>query len=328
MNVIHFGAGNIGRGFIAPILKDVVNHIYFVDNSKKLVDKINNQKIIEIWTSENKKFEIRNISAWQLTDFLNYQDSWDDVGLVTISIGVKNLSNIICYIQQIINYKTFKNQPLVIMCCENGIRVSSWFKTNFYNLKANIYFVDVLVDRIVSNNDLFSDYLKCEDYYLWVVDQTQWPSKIPQINHLTYTNNFDLQIAKKLYMLNAIHCCLGWFVYKNFGFDKLSTVYDALKNHSVLGFVNNYLDEVILVLNHKYQLSFKELNKYKKQIIERLNNNFITDELVRLVRNSELKLSKNERILTILDYARLHDLKHQTILLSYQNGLNYLKDHK
>ncbi|SYV96223.1 mannitol-1-phosphate 5-dehydrogenase, partial [Mycoplasma putrefaciens] len=49
MNVIHFGAGNIGRGFIAPILKDVVNHIYFVDNSKKLVDKINNQKIIEIW---------------------------------------------------------------------------------------------------------------------------------------------------------------------------------------------------------------------------------------------------------------------------------------
>ncbi|WP_434334535.1 mannitol-1-phosphate 5-dehydrogenase [Mycoplasma capricolum subsp. capricolum] len=328
MKLIHFGAGNIGCGFIAPILKSVVSHIYFVDNNIKIVNKINNQKLIKIHTSNNKNIEITNISAWLLNDFYNYQNHWDQVSLITISIGVNNLKHIISYVQKIIDYKVRNNQKLIIMCCENGIRISSLFKTNFNNISSNIYFVDVLVDRIVSNKKILNNYLECEDYYLWIVDKTQWPNSFKQINNLTYRIDFDLQIAKKIYMLNGLHCSLGWFVFKNFGFNKYLYVYQAMKNSQVIEFVNNYLSEVILVLNHKYNINLKELSEYKDQIVKRLNNNFIKDDFKRLVRNTELKLSKNERILTILDYAKAHNLKHNTLLLSYQNGLEYLKIEK
>nr|VZK64879.1 Mannitol-1-phosphate 5-dehydrogenase [Mycoplasma feriruminatoris]VZR75024.1 Mannitol-1-phosphate 5-dehydrogenase [Mycoplasma feriruminatoris]VZR96830.1 Mannitol-1-phosphate 5-dehydrogenase [Mycoplasma feriruminatoris] len=328
MNLIHFGAGNIGCGFIAPILKSIVDHIYFVDNNIQIVNKINEQKLIKIHTSDNKNIHINNISAWLLDDFLNYKNKWDTVSLLTISIGVKNLKYIVSYVQELIDYKIKNNQKLIIMCCENGIRVSSLFKTNFTSLTSNIYFVDVLVDRIVSNKNILNDYLECEDYYLWIVDQLQWPVDFKQIRNLTYTTNFDVQIAKKIYMLNGLHCSIAWFVFKNFSTNKYLYVYQALKNTKVKEFVNNYLNEVILVLNHKYNVSLDELNDYKKQIIKRLNNTFIKDDLKRLARNSELKLSKNERILTVLDYAKTHSLKHDTLLLSYLNGLEYLKNNK
>ncbi|MDP4040648.1 mannitol-1-phosphate 5-dehydrogenase [Mycoplasma mycoides] len=325
MNLIHFGAGNIGCGFIAPILRSIVDHIYFVDNNIDIVNKINNQKLIKIHTSDNKKITITNISAWLLTDFINYKNTWNEVSLLTISIGIKNLKHIIYYVSQLIDYKIKNNQKLIIMCCENGIRVSSLFKYYFSNLNNNIYFVDVLVDRIVSNKNILNDYLECEDYYLWVVDKTQWPNDFKQIPGLTYTTSFDIQIAKKIYMLNALHCSIAWFVFKNFDLNKYLYVYQALKNDKVIEFVNNYLNEVILVLNHKYNINLNELNDYKIQIIKRLNNSFIKDDLKRLARNTELKLSKNERILTILDYAKDNNLKHDTLLLSYQNGLEYLK---
>ena len=41
---IHFGAGNIGRGFIAPVLQDNNYEVIFVDVNKQLIEQINIQK--------------------------------------------------------------------------------------------------------------------------------------------------------------------------------------------------------------------------------------------------------------------------------------------
>ena len=41
---LHFGAGNIGRGFIAPVLQENNFRVIFVDIDEKLINKINKDR--------------------------------------------------------------------------------------------------------------------------------------------------------------------------------------------------------------------------------------------------------------------------------------------
>jgi mannitol-1-phosphate 5-dehydrogenase len=70
MKAIHFGAGNIGRGFIGYLLSKSGYEITFVDISDSLVDAINKYKgytVITLSTSESKE-KIEGVSAVHLNN--------------------------------------------------------------------------------------------------------------------------------------------------------------------------------------------------------------------------------------------------------------------
>ena len=63
---IHFGAGNIGRGFIAPVLQDNNYEVIFVDVNKQLIEQINllkEYKVSSISLNSSTDLLVENISG-------------------------------------------------------------------------------------------------------------------------------------------------------------------------------------------------------------------------------------------------------------------------
>ena len=79
---VHFGAGNIGRGFIAPTLQANNYKVIFIDVNKNLIKQINDKgsytvKSLDIYGSSEEKIE--NVEAIDLTDQEKVRNALFDV---------------------------------------------------------------------------------------------------------------------------------------------------------------------------------------------------------------------------------------------------------
>ncbi len=123
---VHFGAGNIGRGFIGEILNKNGFEITFVDMNASVIDALNERHAYEIGLAspEHEKIEITNVQGIN-----NGQDPQQvvkaiaEADLVTTAIG----PNILPYIAELIaqgiqgRRTSGKQSPLDFLACENMI---------------------------------------------------------------------------------------------------------------------------------------------------------------------------------------------------------------
>ena len=158
MKVLHFGAGNIGRGFIGKLLSESGFEVIFVDVNQPVIDLINNNKeyIVNVVGDETYQDKVTNISALN-SNSDNVIKLFNEVNLITTAVGPNVLKFIAPVISKGIEYRNkYKNEKsLNIIACENMLKASSHLKSlviqNLSNkqLVKNIGFVDSAVDRIV-----------------------------------------------------------------------------------------------------------------------------------------------------------------------------------
>ena len=87
---LHFGAGNIGRGFIAPVLKE--NNV-----DKGLINKIKKEKHFDIKLIESKNLykSIENIDGINLSDEEELNKALNQCSLVTTSVGPNHVGEVL-----------------------------------------------------------------------------------------------------------------------------------------------------------------------------------------------------------------------------------------
>ncbi|QBQ08107.1 mannitol-1-phosphate 5-dehydrogenase [Spiroplasma gladiatoris] len=331
MNVVHFGAGNIGRGFIAPILIDSnqIKDFYFVDSNKQLIDSLKKNaqyKVIEL-NEESKTKVYKNFKALSSSEI----DLIDKkiVSIITTSISSTNLKYIKDSVISIIKAKEAINQTLIIMCCENGEKVSSYFaqiiKQEYKYDNDLIKFIDVMVDRIVPNEKVLSLDVKVEPYFSWVVDNKNWPENISKIKGMTFTNNIDADICKKVWMLNGTHASLAWKEWQLSKFNNpiIVNVLNSKDKNELNDFLNNYLKEISNVIEVVFNYDKKELESFVEAVKKRFKNPFIKDEFVRVARNTIKKIQLDERIIKPLLLGIDNNLEVKFIKQSLRNALSY-----
>lgn len=70
MRAVHFGAGNIGRGFIGPMLSDSGYNVCFVGRNKSKIAQLQNrgQYPVTLANKDRDSFIVDNVTAINLND--------------------------------------------------------------------------------------------------------------------------------------------------------------------------------------------------------------------------------------------------------------------
>jgi mannitol-1-phosphate 5-dehydrogenase len=307
MLAVHFGAGNIGRGFIGSLLAQSGYEVVFVDVNEEVVRLLNERKEYRVLIAdENGKEEvIRNVSAvnshTESDKVIHYLTEAD---LVTTAVGPNILPIISSILAEGLRKRLSVNQnPLNIIACENMIGGTTFLKENVFEkiseeekslFEKNYGFLDCAVDRIVPNQKN-SDPLAVtvEPFFEWVVEQKNVVGDIPNVNGMQLVDDLMPYIERKLFTVNTGHAMAAYLGYNK----NLQTIKEAMDDQEIYSDVQKALNESGAALVKKYGFNENEHKKYIEKIIHRFTNPSISDEIVRVARSPIRKVGANDRLM-------------------------------
>jgi mannitol-1-phosphate 5-dehydrogenase len=308
MLAVHFGAGNIGRGFIGNLLYHSGYETYFVDVNSEIVNLLNEKKEYRVVLAEPTQEEmvIKNVSA------INSSTNPDRVieaiakaDLLTTAIGPNILPLIAKLIADGLRKRIEQtDKPLNIIACENMIGGSSLLKEKIYEkltdeekaqFDRQFGFPDSAVDRIVPNQTNEDKLMvKVEPFYEWVVEEPKIIGEKPLVKGITYVQELVPYIERKLFTVNTGHALAAYFGYY-FG---MNTINSAMENKQIIELVEGALNESGEFLVKKYGFDRNEHSKYIQKIIQRFSNSYIVDDVTRVGRSPIRKLGPNDRLVS------------------------------
>ncbi len=304
---VHFGAGNIGRGFIGLLLSQAGYHVTFVDVAAPLVDDINTlgKYNVQIF-GEAEKTLVENVSAINSNENLDaLLDAIVEADIVTTAIGPNILKFIAPNIAKGLTKRVATNKaPLNIIACENMVGGSTVLKNFVYQnlddaikpeVDKLIGFPDAAVDRIVplqKNDEKLL--VKVEPYAEWDVDSKGVVGELPAIKGMTLVDNLGAYIERKLFTVNTGHASIAYLAYQK-GLPDIST---AMRDFDIVAAARAVWAETAALLVDKYNFDVITHQKYVMTTEERFKNPAISDEVTRVARGPKRKLSAGDRLVS------------------------------
>lgn len=306
MKALHFGAGNIGRGFIGLLLKQNGYDLTFADVNKELIDLLKEHRSYHVIIADesHEKILVEGFDALNSVDETQKLTQLiTEVDLITMAVGPRIIPHIAKSCLEGIKQRLGQeqSQPLNIIACENAVGATDLFKEElFKNLTdeeqafANqfIGFPNSAVDRIVpaQNNENPLD-VKVEPFFEWAIERSKIKGNHVEMNDVHYVEDLKPYIERKLFTVNTGHASTAYYgLFKGY-----ETVSEALQDSEVEQFVRDVLSETSQYVLLNYDFDEKDHADYVNLIINRFKNPEISDKLLRVGRGPLRKLSKNDR---------------------------------
>ncbi|KAJ7066308.1 mannitol dehydrogenase domain-containing protein [Mycena amicta] len=317
---LHFGAGNIGRGFIAPLLLKSGYHVVFADVDKSLIDTINRDKaydvhILDSTTEEGDSVEEVNRVKGVLatTDDIIAELAHPKLKLITTAVGLPVLGKIAPTIAKGLKARREAGVGTInIVACENAIGATAQLAEHIQThlddaadkeyVSIHVGFANCSVDRIIppfhpKSFDESSLDVGVENFFEWVVDSAALKPdaqlEVP-VEGMTLTEHLPAYNERKLFTLNCGHAVTAYLGHLK----GHSTIADSIADPEILAVVRGALhDESGKALCRRHP-QFKESQhaEYIDTILHRFANQAVEDDVVRVGRQPLRKLGREDRL--------------------------------
>ncbi|RPH28813.1 mannitol-1-phosphate 5-dehydrogenase [Buttiauxella warmboldiae] len=334
MKALHFGAGNIGRGFIGKLLADAGIQLTFADVNQTVLDALN----------ERHSYQVRVVGEQEQIDTVSNVNAVSSIGddvvrliadvdLVTTAVGPVVLERIAPAVAKglVLRRSNGNEKPLNIIACENMVRGTSQLKAHVMKalseddqawVEQHVGFVDSAVDRIVppsesATNDPLE--VTVETFSEWIVDKTQFKGELPDIAGMELTDNLMAFVERKLFTLNTGHAITAYL-------GQLAghqTIRDAILDEKIRAVVKGAMDESGAVLIKRYGFDADKHAAYIQKILGRFENPYLKDDVERVGRQPLRKLSAGDRLIKPLLGTIEYGLPRQFLIAGIAAAMHY-----
>ncbi len=318
MESVHFGAGNIGRGFIGQVLNQAGYETTFVDIQDEIVDALKEEQHYDVILADESEehFTVDKVTALHSAEDSDaVVEKLAEADLITTAVGPNVLQIISELLANGLAARVRDDgSPVNVIACENMVGGSEALRgyvmqhidsSDADAVEKVAGFPNAAVDRIVPQQSTDGLDVTVEPFYEWVVDESQIVGEKPEVDGITYVQDLAPYIERKLFTVNTGHASTAYLGYAQ----GLPTIAEAIEDDSVREKVSGVLDETGRLLVEKHGFDENEHSEYKQKILSRFSNPYISDEVTRVARTPMRKLGREERLVS--PAIQLLDLGHE-----------------
>jgi len=304
LKAVHFGAGNIGRGFVGLILHNAGYEVVFADVNAELIDAIaasDSYLVTEVgegaqeWTVDNYR------ALNSATHEANVIAEIATADIVTTAVGPNVLRFVAPLIAAAIAARSTDLGPLAVMACENAINATDLLKAEVIkalpdaSLADGAIFANTAVDRIVPGQAADSGLdVTVESFFEWAIESTPFGDWAPVIPEAHFVDDLAPYIERKLFTVNTGHATAAYH-----GFlAGISSMSEAFGTPEVADEVRAVLAETKALLVAKHGFDPEVQQAYIDKNMVRFANPDLSDTVDRVGRQPLRKISRNERFIS------------------------------
>ena len=338
LTALHFGAGNIGRGFIGALLSQSGYNVIFADIVETLINALNEQhsytvKILDV-NQNIPPQQITNVSGVMPTNPEELRKAILSADIITTAVGACVLGIIANSLADgIAQRRKAGKSYLNIIACENMTGNSSHLRHEILKCLKDeddrvymdqfIGFPNCTVDRIAPpvctspGENILS--VGVELFYEWIVERPAFRGPVPNIKGMDLTDNLMAFVQRKLFTLNCGHATVAYMGYLK-GY---STIDQALKDPKIEDAVRKTMLESGAALCKKHKFNEDDHKKYIERILNRFRNPYLKDDVARVGRDPLRKLGRADRLVGPTKMAAEFGLPHEYLTKSIAACLMY-----
>lgn len=309
VKAVHFGAGNIGRGFVGQLLHESGYEVVFADVAEAIVDALaaaDSYRVIEVGDGGRTHVVTDFRAVNSRTQEGRLIEEIGTADLVTTAVGPRVLPFVAPVIahgieRRIATGDDLLGRRLAVLACENAINATDLLEADVRTALAEVdadrldavaAFANTAIDRIVPAQDPDGGLdVTLEPFFEWVVDRTPFDGEPPAITGVHWVDDLAPFIERKLFTVNTGHATAAYH-----GFARgIHSITDAIAEPGIRAEVQAAIAETRALLVAKFGLDDGEQAAYGETILARLSNPRLPDTVERVGRGPLRKLSRAER---------------------------------
>ncbi|MEV8266728.1 mannitol-1-phosphate 5-dehydrogenase [Microbacterium sp. NPDC076911] len=305
MKAVHFGAGNIGRGFVGLLLHQGGYDVVFSDVAAPLVDAINAADSYTVHEVGEGGIDTVVTGFHAINSAEHPEQVVAEIAtaeIVTTAVGPTILKFVAPHIVQGLAQRDPALPALQIMACENAINATDLLREqirelageDWASLEPRAVFANTAVDRIVPGQPEGAGVdVTVEPFFEWAIESPPFDGNLPDIPGAHFVDELGPYIERKLFTVNTGHATTAYFGAQA-GID---TIAAALAEPSIAAHVAAVLEETSALLVAKHGLDPEVQAEYRTKILRRFRNAELPDTVWRVGRQPLRKISRHERFI-------------------------------